>query len=120
MMPTPVAIAADNATPIGAIRDFYALVSAHRFDEAAALWSANQQQNFPPKTNINGRFANTTQFSVDDARIANQTADRATVVVALTEFKQGEAMPHHYTGTWQLVHGPSGWLFDQPNLQELR
>jgi len=118
-MAAPVAIAADNATPIGAIRDFYALVSAHRFDEATALWSARQQQQYPPGEAIYGRFADTARISVDDARISNQTADRATVAVALTEIKQS-GTTHHYTGTWQLVHGPSGWLFDQPNLQELR
>ncbi len=112
----PVAIAADNATPIGAVRDFYALVSAHRFDEAAALWTMRQQQEYSPKESINGRFANTTQISVDQARISDQTADRATVAVTLTEIKQGEA-PAHITGTWQLVRGPSGWLLDRPNLR---
>ena len=116
MVIDPPQAAVDNSTPIGAVRGFYQLVSAHQFDAAASLWSARQQAQYPPASNIAGRFANTLEVSVDMARIANQNANTATVVLTITEVKQGQA-PQRYNGTWQLVHGPSGWLLDQPNLQ---
>jgi len=116
MMIAPPQDTADNSTPIGAVRSFYQLVSAHQFDAAASLWSARQQAQYPPGSNITGRFANTSEVSVDMARIANQNANTATVAVTITEVKQGQA-PQRYNGTWQLVRGPSGWLLDQPNLQ---
>jgi len=116
MVIDPPQAAVDNSTPIGAVRGFYQLVSAHQFDAAASLWSARQQAQYPPAINIAGRFANTSEISVDMARIANQNANTATVAVTITEVKQGQA-PQRLNGTWQLVRGPSGWLLDQPNLQ---
>lgn len=114
MMVVPPQDVADNSTPIGAVRGFYQLVSAHQFDAAASLWSARQQAQYPPASNIAGRFANTSEVSVDMARIVNQNANTATVAVTITEVKQGQS-PQRLNGTWQLVRGPSGWLLDQPN-----
>jgi len=114
MMIAPPQAVADNSTPIGAVRGFYQLVSAHQFDAAASLWSARQQAQYPPASNIAGRFANTSEISVDMAHIVNQNANTATVAVTITEVKQGQS-PQRLNGTWQLVHGPSGWLLDQPN-----
>ncbi len=111
--PTPLPAGADS--PIVAVQTFYARVSAHQFDAAAALWSDRQRAQYPPDQNIAGRFARTTQIVVDNAQIVSQTNDRATVTVVLREYVTGGGEPPSLRGTWQLVRGPSGWLLDQPN-----
>ncbi len=108
------------ADPIQAVVSFYTLAAEHKFDLAAQLWSGRMQANYPPDTNINGRFAATRYISVDSARVVSmdQSAGTATVAVDVTETSSDPPPTRRYTGTWSLVRGPSGWLLDQPNLQQ--
>lgn len=69
---------------------------------------------FPPAQNINERFSGTRAVAVQRADVVAQTADRATVAVDLDEAAADGQ--HHWSGTWQVVRGPDGWLLDQPQL----
>ncbi|MBV9174557.1 MAG: hypothetical protein JOZ81_31230 [Chloroflexi bacterium] len=117
---TPVPVAATQATagaddPSAAVQDFYARVAAHDFDDAAALWSPRMRAAFPPAQNIDQRFSGTRSVTVRRADVVSQTGDRAAVAVQLDEAAADGQ--HHWSGTWQVVRGPDGWLLDQPQLQ---
>ena len=71
---------------------------------------------FPPSQNIDQRFSGTRAVVVQRAVVVSQTDDRAAVAVDLDEAAADGR--HHWSGTWQVVRGPDGWLLDQPQLQE--
>ena len=70
--------------------------------------------NFPPAQNIDQRFSGTRAVIVQHTAVISRTADSAAVAVELDELVvDGQ---HHWTGTWEVVRGPDGWLLDQPQL----
>jgi len=95
---------------------FYGLVAAHRFDEAARLWTARMRRDYPPAGNIDGRFAPTTAIDIQRLRIVSQSVSGRTAVVFvdLIEYRESEAA-RRYTGTWELILSSTGWLMDEPN-----
>jgi cytoskeletal protein RodZ len=103
--------------PGAAVQDFYARVARHDFAGAAALWSPQMRAQFPPSENINTRFSQTRSVTVHRAQVVSEdpAGSRATVAVDLTE--SAADGQHHWSGDWQLVHGPNGWLLDQPALR---
>jgi hypothetical protein len=96
---------------------FYQLVGQHQFDQAAGLWSANMQAQYPPAQNIAGRFNNRSEIAVQHAKAisVDDGAGKATVEVDVLETVGSST--RNWVGTWVLVRRPEGWLLDQPNLQ---
>jgi hypothetical protein len=120
--PTAVSTSAPTSSgassPDGAVLSFYNLVSQHQFGSAASLWSNNMKANYPPSTNIYGRFDNTQRISVRITSVT-QSGNTATVGVALVEQTTSGAV-NGYTGSWYLVRSSSGWLLDSVNLSPAR
>jgi len=123
--PTPAATAAPVATaapavivstgdPAATVVSFYRLVTERRYGDAAAMWSARMQANYPPATNIDGRFADTRSISADSAVVTSRGLNEATVSVYLTEVTS--AGTRHFSGTWYLIRNGGGWLMDAPSL----
>ncbi|MBA2721211.1 MAG: hypothetical protein H0U52_18510, partial [Chloroflexi bacterium] len=113
--PAPGATA-PTRDPAETVARFYSLVAAHRFDEAAALWTSRMRREYPPAGNIDGRFAKTTRIDIQALDIRSQSlAGRSAVVyVDLIEYRESEA-PRRYRGTWDMVLSGSGWLMDEPH-----
>ncbi len=112
----PAATVTPSGSPAATVRRFYELVVAHRFDDAARLWTARMRRQYPPSGYINGRFSPTTAIDIRrlETRSLNAAKGTATVYVDLIEHRSGES-PRHYAGTWDLVRGTSGWLMDRPH-----
>ena len=121
----PVAIAPPVATaapavvisagdPAATVVSFYRLVTARRYGDAAALWSARMQANYPPASNIDQRFADTVSISADSAVVTSRGLNEATVSVYLTEVTS--AGTRHFSGTWYLIRSGNSWLMDAPSL----
>jgi hypothetical protein len=98
------------------VRRFYELVVAHRFEEAARLWSPRMREQYPPKQYIDGRFAPTTAIEIRRLAITSESVARrtATVAVDLIERRQ-DGSTRHWVGSWDLVLTSAGWLMDQPH-----
>ena len=73
--------------PAGTVARFYRLVVEERFDEAAALWTAEMRDRYPPAGNIDGRFAPTTAIDLRRNEIVafDPDAGSATVAVDIVE-----------------------------------
>jgi hypothetical protein len=97
------------------VAEFYSLVSQHRNQQAAALWSDRLKAKLPPQQNIDQRFAGTSAVTVNQARLAGQTGTAATVRTDLTEVSDG--VQHHWVGTWRLVKVQGRWLLDEPDFR---
>ena len=122
----PAVVAQSTATPVigspsagasspqGAVSDFYRLVTLHRYAAASALWSASMKANYPPSTNIYGRFDATQAMSVRITGVTNGNRT-ATVGVGLVETKTDGSV-QGYVGSWGLVKSSSGWLLDSVSL----
>ena len=67
------------------VRSFYDLINQKRFDEAAAQWSPRMQANYPPSTNIYGRFDRTRQIVIRDISAVPQNTGGATVAIDILE-----------------------------------
>ena len=101
--------------PTAAINRFYAAVSGHEFDLAAALWSPQLKAADPPAVFIDQRFSATQQIGVRGERIMAHEAGSAVVYVDLLELIGGQT--REWVGTWQLIQSPSGWLLNSPDLR---
>ena len=101
--------------PTAAVQDFYARVAAHDFNAAASLWSPRMRAAFPPAQNIDQRFSRTRAVIVRRADVVSQTDNNAAVAVELDEAADDGS--HHWSGTWQVIRAPDGWLLDQPQLR---
>jgi serine/threonine-protein kinase len=112
---TPVPPTTQSA-PVATVLSFYDLVNRKRFDEAAALWSPRMQANYPPSTNIYGRFDRTRQIIVRGIAQSAESAGAATVTVDLLETLDS-GVTRHWVGQWQLVWDGTRWLMDAPNLR---
>jgi hypothetical protein len=101
--------------PTAAVATFYELVQRHEFDTAAELWTPRMRAAFPPAENIDRRFADTEQLTVNRVEVVSARGDQAVVEVDLNE--RDPAGQRHYVGTWSVVHTGSAWLLDEPNLE---
>jgi hypothetical protein len=111
----PVAAVPDNQ-PARTVVSWYALIDQGRYDDAAALWTASMRQRYPPAEYIDGRFAQTTDISVNSARTIayDGNAGTATVAVSLTEARtNGET--RQWVGDWDLVLTSDGWRLNDPD-----
>lgn len=98
------------------VRSFYDLISQERFDEAASLWSPRMQANYPPSTNIYGRFDRTRQIVIREIAPVPQNTGGATVAIDILEVLDN-GVTRRWVGQWQLVWDGSRWLMDAPNLR---
>jgi serine/threonine-protein kinase len=110
----PAAVPVSAADPAATVVSFYRLVTARQYADAARLWSARMQANYPPASNIDQRFADTRSISADSAVVTSQGLNTATVSVYLTEVTSSGT--RHWSGTWTMVRSGSGWLMDSPQL----
>ncbi len=95
---------------------FYDLVVAERFDEAAALWSPEMRNRYPPDRNIDGRFAPTTEIVLQRNELVATDRDSgsATVAVDILEYR-GSTAPRRFVGDWDLVRRDGRWLMHDPD-----
>ena len=105
--------AADEAA--ATVVRFYQLVTAERFDEAAALWSARMRAAYPPATNIYGRFSSTRSIAVTGWSVASASATTAAINVNIVEVMD-DGSTRRWVGQWSVVHSGGAWLMDQPAL----
>jgi hypothetical protein len=105
------------ASPVQAVIRFYTLAAEHKFDQAVQLWSPAMQTAYPPAENINSRFADTRSIYVTSSSVVAQdpASGRATVAVDLVETTGTPPSTRRWTGTWDVVNSPTGWLLDQPH-----
>jgi hypothetical protein len=113
--PAPVPVA-PNSPAASVVRSFYDLITQERFDEAAALWSPRMQANYPPSTNIYGRFDRTRQIVIRDISPVPQNTSGTTVTIDILEVLDS-GVTRRWVGTWQMVWDGSRWLMDAPNLR---
>jgi hypothetical protein len=98
------------------VRSFYDLITQERFDEAAALWSPRMQANYPPSTNIYGRFDRTRQIVIRSISAVPQNTGGTAVAIDILEVLDS-GVTRRWVGTWQMVWDGSRWLMDAPNLR---
>lgn len=108
------AIPVAASDPAATILSFYRLVTDRQYVDSASLWSAGMQANYPPASNINGRFADTRSIIADRAEVTSRGPNEATVSVYVTEVTTSGT--RHWAGTWYLVRSGSVWLMDAPQL----
>jgi serine/threonine-protein kinase len=96
---------------------WYELVQAHRFDEAAELWSPRLRELMTPERAINRRFARTNRIDVNRIRTIglDNGGGTATVYVEITEYRDVGRSPLHYSGSWGLIRIDGSWYLDDPN-----
>jgi len=96
---------------------FYRLVVEERFDEAAALWTAEMRERYPPAGNIDGRFAPTTDIDLvrNDIVAMDVGAGTANVAVDLIEYRETGPSPRRFVGDWDLVLVDGRWLMSDPD-----
>jgi len=104
-----------GANPLTAINQFYAEISAHQFGDAASLWSARMQAQYPPAIYIDQRFSATESIGLTGGQVITDGDGVAVVYVNVAEVIGGQH--REWTGTWQLVDPGSGWLLNSPNLR---
>jgi eukaryotic-like serine/threonine-protein kinase len=112
--PDPAAPARD---PAETVARFYRLVVEDRFDEAAALWTADMRERYPPDGNIDGRFAPTTDIDLVRNEIVaiDPQAGTANVAVDLIEYREAGSSPRRFVGDWDLVLVDGRWLMNDPD-----
>lgn len=120
LAPTPqppaAAVPATQSAATATVRSFYELIDQKRFDEAAALWSPRMQVNYPPSTNIYGRFDRTRQIVIRSLAPLAEGASTATVAIDILEVLDS-GVTRRWVGEWHLVRDGSRWLMDAPNLR---
>lgn len=113
--PAPVvAVPPDSAA--ATVRSFYELVQQKRYDEAAALWSPRMKANYPPSTNIYGRFDRTRQIVIRSISPVATNSGGATVAIDILEVLDS-GVTRRWVGTWLLVWDGTRWLMDAPSLR---
>jgi serine/threonine protein kinase len=103
-------------TAAGTVRSFYELIEQRRFDDAAALWSPRMQANYPPSTNIYGRFDRTRQIVIRSITPVPQNTGGAAVAIDILE-ELDSGVTRRWIGQWHLIWDGSRWLMDAPNLR---
>jgi hypothetical protein len=106
------------SSPAGAVRAFYDAVERHDFEQAAALWTAEMRQRYPPSRYIDGRFAGTTRIDLPRLSTVARSGDTARVAVTVIEYRTDEPTPRRYEGAWDLVRRDGRWLLADPDLAQ--
>ena len=103
--------------PAETVARFYRLVVEERFDDAAALWTAEMRERYPPEGNIDGRFAPTTDIDLRRNEIVafDPDAGTATVAVDIIEYRESGPSPRRFVGDWDLVLIDGRWLMSDPD-----
>ena len=101
---------------VSVVRSFYDLINQERFDEAALLWSPRMQANYPPSTNIYGRFDRTREIVIREIAPVPQNTAGATVAIDILEVLDS-GVTRRWVGQWYLVWDGSRWLMDAPSLR---
>jgi serine/threonine-protein kinase len=115
--PAPSPVAPIPPSPAASVvRSFYDLINQERFDEAALLWSPRMQANYPPSTNIYGRFDRTREIVIGDIAPVPQNTGGATVAIDILEVLDS-GVTRRWVGQWYLVWDGSRWLMDLPSLR---
>jgi serine/threonine protein kinase len=111
----------DEVGPAETVILFYDLVEAHRFDEAAALWSDAMLSRYPPERYLERRFGRTTQIEVHRAEAVelDPVTGHAVVAVDITEHRESGRSPVRYAGSWELVLVIDTWLLDEPHFRKV-
>jgi hypothetical protein len=96
---------------------FYALVVAHDWDAAIAMWSPSMQERYPPDRYVIDRFRRTTRIDITRLHtvFVDSDAGRARVEVTLVEYRTVEPSPRTFVGAWDLVRIDGRWLLDDPD-----
>ncbi|HEY7523749.1 MAG TPA: serine/threonine-protein kinase [Candidatus Limnocylindrales bacterium] len=112
----PPAEPEDVRTPDETVLVWYDLVEAHRFAEAAQLWSPRLRAESPPDRSINRRFARTNRIDVNRSEtiVLDNQAGTAVVAVDITEYRDVGRSPIRYSGSWGLVRIDGSWYLDDP------
>ncbi len=113
--PAPAAPIPPNSAA-SVVRSFYDLINQERFDEAALLWSPRMQANYPPSTNIYGRFDRTREILIREIAPVPQNTGGATVAIDILEVLDS-GVTRRWVGQWFLVWDGSRWLMDTPSLR---
>jgi tRNA A-37 threonylcarbamoyl transferase component Bud32 len=113
--PPPAAAPQAQTSSTATVRAFYAFIDQKNYDAAAELWSPRMTAQYPPSTNIFGRFERTREIVVRGLAQAAEGSNTATVTVDLLEVLDS-GVTRHWIGQWQLVWDGSRWLMDAPNL----
>ena len=114
--PTAVTAAAHPAAlnPAQTVATWYRYVADGAFDNAYALWSDAMRSDFPRQSNLDGRWDDTAQVTVNQLYVAEQTASTAKVQVDFIETKDSGAT-RRFVGWWDLALIDGRWLLDHPN-----
>jgi hypothetical protein len=101
--------------PAETVARFYRLVVRERFDDAAALWTAEMRQRYPPREYIDGRFNDTTEIEMRRNEIIafDPDAGTATVAVDIVEYEPGAST--RFIGDWDLLLVDGRWLLNDPD-----
>jgi hypothetical protein len=117
--PAPQPPAQPATSPSAIVAGFYRYVVDGQFRQAEALWTADMRNRYPPASNIDGRFAETTRIDLARNATVQQDADSAYVEVDLTEY-QSDGEIRRYVGGWDLVLTSAGWRLHDPDLSQVQ
>ena len=113
--PSQLPVAPRIGEPTDAVSRFYRAISAHQFDVAASLWTAQLREQNPPTLFIDQRFAMTDRIDVGDEHLLSAGDGTATVYVDVVEVTSG--LNRRWVGTWQVVDTAFGWLLNGSDLR---
>jgi hypothetical protein len=112
--PEPTAVAVAVADPVEAVAAFYANVANGDFDSAYTLWSDRMKERYPREGNLDQRFAETSEITFHDLRLADLSGGSATVQANFTEtYESGTSRT--FIGYWRLVEVGGRWVLDEPH-----
>jgi len=116
------AINSPSGSPVDAVTAYYQSVAAHRFTQAADLWSSNMYElGYTVSGGIVGRFAQTTGMDVLKAQLVQQDTPPGTAEVSVDVVEHRvSSSTREYRGYWYLVRGSAGWLLSAPQLTQVR
>jgi hypothetical protein len=97
---------------------FYGYVAEGRFRDAEALWTNDMRNRYPPASNIDGRFSETTRIVLNRNAVVQQDGDSAYVEIDMTEYQTDET--RRYVGGWDLVLTQNGWRMHDPDLSQVQ
>jgi hypothetical protein len=114
LQPEPTAVTVAVTDPVEAVAAFYANVAEGDFDAAYALWSDRMKERYPRVGNLDQRFAETTDITFHDLRLADLSGGTATVQANFTEtYESGSSRT--FIGYWRLVNVDGRWVLDEPH-----
>lgn len=107
-------VVAMAVTPDQTVATWYSYVVNGDFDAAYALWSDRMKANFPREGNLDNRWRDTAQVSINQIYVTQQSGSSANVFIDFVETKENGSS-RRFVGSWDLVRSGDGWLLDNPN-----